>query len=496
MPELTAQMQEEINKAVADLRATADESNKKLEAAQAGLAETTEKLTKAEELFTAKSEEVDKLSAAINQQKRMDEIADEYGREPDAFCAKHNRRHNLALYANEPGTNGRGFTTPEYLALEKLKRSMMLAVMQRPSRIPKADEIMATAIPVEDRQLLEAAMKEPHLAAVININTDDQGGLGVPDPVVAMVEMEADVDSKIAGMVQHRRINKPTEEIKMNIWGGAVRSLSENATGDDGIEDNLDSSIRYGSLHIRLQKFGAAWRETEEFKQFVQNNAGEMAFRRYAIEMRKLREKHILLGTGTGVAADTEPRGLLTSTTAKRAITEVDVDAAPDDHWNKPREFKTGYAGLWPHDGAGRDTAANRALTMNLLIEMKEWMRDEYADGAVWLMNRREYAKLVQMRDGDGNYLLFRNFNMAGATYDEILGHKVVKSDYMPKKADDAYSVAFLNPSEAYILADLDGIRITRESITRPDTERTYIRQFWGGNVGWGAAAHLLKFAD
>ena len=495
MPEMTPEMQEQVNAAVAELRATAEEANKNLNDAREGLSATTEKLKKSEEAFVAKTAEIDELKADIDAQKSMAQVADEYNREPDAFCARFNKRNRLALYANEPGTAGRGLTTPEYIALENLKRSMLAATLQKPNQIPSPEMIIAKHLPDRDREIIQAMQKEPHLAAVINISTDAEGGFGVPDPVVAMVEMEADLSTNLVSMVQRRRINKPTEEIKMSIRGGAVRALEENTDGNDDLETNKDDSIRLGTLHVRLHKYGAVWRESEDSKLFITNNISEMAFMRYATEMRKLREKHILLGTGTGVAGDTQAVGLLTSTTAKRAITDVEVDDAPDEHWNKPREFETGFDGEWPHTGAGRDTAANRATTVDLLLKMANWMRGEYADGGVWLMNRREYAQLAQLRDGDGNYIMFRNFGLAGATHQEILGYPVVKSDYMPKRADDAYSVAFLNPQQAYCLVDIDGLRVTRESITRPDTERTYIRQWWGGVNTWGQAAHLLKFA-
>lgn len=98
-------------------------------------------------------------------------------------------------------------------------------------------------------------------------------------------------------------------------------------------------------------------------------------------------------------------------------------------------------------DGISTNTPINAgsttAITSDNLIDIQEALPDALQGGAVWVMNRKTRAALRHLKDGQGNFLLDKDFNSRwGYT---LLGHDVYCSDSMPEITANAIPIAYVN---------------------------------------------------
>lgn len=74
--------------------------------------------------------------------------------------------------------------------------------------------------------------------------------------------------------------------------------------------------------------------------------------------------------------------------------------------------------------------AAVDKVTADELIDLQEEVPDQYQAGAIWIMNRKTRKAIRKLKDGEGNYLLNRDFSARwGYT---LLGKDVYTTDNMP----------------------------------------------------------------
>lgn len=76
---------------------------------------------------------------------------------------------------------------------------------------------------------------------------------------------------------------------------------------------------------------------------------------------------------------------------------------------------------------------------MYMIVSMKE----VYAKGAVWAMNRVNFAKLAMMKDGAGHFYIVREREVDETLSYKLFGHEILIND----AADKIY---FLNLANAY----------------------------------------------
>lgn len=77
--------------------------------------------------------------------------------------------------------------------------------------------------------------------------------------------------------------------------------------------------------------------------------------------------------------------------------------------------------------------ASATAITADELIDLQESISDLYQNNAVWIMSKGTRTKIRKLKDGEGNFLLQRDFT-APANY-TLLGKPVYISDNMPDMA-------------------------------------------------------------
>ena len=119
--------------------------------------------------------------------------------------------------------------------------------------------------------------------------------------------------------------------------------------------------------------------------------------------------------------------------------------------------------------------ASATAVTADELMDVQEEVIDAFQSGAIWIMNSATRKAIRKLKDGQGNYLLNKDFNAKwGYT---LLGKDVYTSDNMPTMAIDAIAVYYGNMMGlATKVAEEMNIEVLREK---------YATQHAIGVVGW-----------
>ena len=176
--------------------------------------------------------------------------------------------------------------------------------------------------------------------------------------------------------------------------------------------------------------------------------------------------------TGDGVG---KPRGLFSYTTA----------ATADDSraW-----------GVFEHIKTGTNADFNATTKADPLLDLIGAFKDQYLQGASWLMRREVRTKLRKLRGATSDLYLWEPSLQMGQP-DRLNGYPVNIDQYVPTLATDSLSLAFGDFREAFTIVDRIGIRTLRD----PYTAKPYIVFYSTKRCGSGAvnfeAIKFLKFS-
>jgi len=88
-------------------------------------------------------------------------------------------------------------------------------------------------------------------------------------------------------------------------------------------------------------------------------------------------------------------------------------------------------------------TAATNAITTNELIQLHDTIKDDFQDGAIWIMSPSTRTAIRQLKDNYGRYMLQDDISLPFGQ--SILGKPVYVSDNMPNIAAGATTVYYGN---------------------------------------------------
>lgn len=94
------------------------------------------------------------------------------------------------------------------------------------------------------------------------------------------------------------------------------------------------------------------------------------------------------------------------------------------------------------------DLAAAQDVTVEELLDIYGQMNPGYLDGAMWIVSRAIFNKMLKLKDGDGTYLVFRGI-VAGKPGYTLFGCPVHVSDVL-KDQPAGKEIVFGNINEAY----------------------------------------------
>lgn len=137
--------------------------------------------------------------------------------------------------------------------------------------------------------------------------------------------------------------------------------------------------------------------------------------------------------------------------------------------------------------------AAALPTSADVFFDLVYSLRKRYRTNARWVTSKLVLSALRKYKDSSNQYL-WQPSLIAGQP-DMFMGYPVVEAEDMPAVAANAFSLAFGDFREGYLIADRVGMRITRDEITTPGFVKFYVRKRVGGKLRNTQAIKLLKVA-
>lgn len=169
---------------------------------------------------------------------------------------------------------------------------------------------------------------------------------------------------------------------------------------------------------------------------------------------------------------------------------------------NKPTGFLAGPTPVTTTDasrafGTLQYIASGQAAAMptsaDIFYDMIYALRARYRANARWVTSKLVLAAMRKYKDTTNNYLW--QPSLVTGQPDTFMGYPVVEAEDMPVVAANAFSAAFGDFREGYLICDRVGMRITRDEITTPGFVKFYVRKRVGGKIRNSQAIKLLKIA-
>jgi len=121
-------------------------------------------------------------------------------------------------------------------------------------------------------------------------------------------------------------------------------------------------------------------------------------------------------------------------------------------------------------------------------------LRARYRSNARWLTSKLVLSALRKYKEATTNAYMWQP-GLAAGQPDQFLGYPITESEDMPAVAANAFSLAFGDFREGYLITDRVGMRMTRDEITTPGFVKFYVRKRVGGKLRNTQAIKLLKIA-
>jgi HK97 family phage major capsid protein len=137
--------------------------------------------------------------------------------------------------------------------------------------------------------------------------------------------------------------------------------------------------------------------------------------------------------------------------------------------------------------------AAALPTSADIFYDVVYALRARYRANARWVTSKLVLAAMRKYKDTTNQYLW--QPSLVNGQPDTFLGYGVTESEDMTAVGAGAFSVAFGDFKEGYLIADRVGMRMTRDEITSPGFVKFYVRKRTGGKIRNSQAIKLLKIA-
>lgn len=126
------------------------------------------------------------------------------------------------------------------------------------------------------------------------------------------------------------------------------------------------------------------------------------------------------------------------------------------------------------------------ALTADGLIDLESALPAQYERRAVWVMNKKTKGAIRKLKTSSGEYLwpVVPLVGQLGTASDTLLGYNVVKDEFMPDIAANAFPIIF-GDLQGYLIADRVGlsIQVLRELYAETNITLLLARKRVGGQL-------------
>jgi len=174
------------------------------------------------------------------------------------------------------------------------------------------------------------------------------------------------------------------------------------------------------------------------------------------------------------------------------------------DGTNKPTGFLAGPTPVVTTDASRAfgtlqyiATGQAAALAANPWLTLKDTlygMKAGYRQNAVWVMNSLVLAAHAKVVGSDGQFLLTPSVREGDP--DTMLGKRVVVAEDMPIVGAGNFPIALGDFSRGYLIADIPGMWMVRDEVTKVGWVRYPMAKRVGGKILDSAAIKLVKVAS
>jgi HK97 family phage major capsid protein len=285
----------------------------------------------------------------------------------------------------------------------------------------------------------------------MSVDSDEDGGYLVTDQVSSEIMTKVFESSPMRQLASAQTISSDTLDI--------LEDLDEVASGwvgETGARPNT-ATAKLNMLKIAVHEIFAFPLATQKFLDDASINVESWLAGKVAAKFS--RDEATAFISGNGVA---KPKGILDYTSG------------------------TGY-GQIEQVASGHASQLTGDAFMNLCYSIKE----DYKNGASWLMNRLTVKEARKLKDLQGQYLWAPGLN--GSTQSTLMGYPIGEAADMPLVGANLLAVAFGNFKIGYQIVDRIGIRTLRDPYTQKPFVGFYSTKRVGGAVKNFEAIKLMK---
>lgn len=127
------------------------------------------------------------------------------------------------------------------------------------------------------------------------------------------------------------------------------------------------------------------------------------------------------------------------------------------------------------------------------IMDLRYSIKSEYAQNGKFLLNSNTLATLAKVKDTTGQYIY--QPAIAAGVAETIVGKPVVIEEGMPNVGAGAKAVLFGDFARAYVIADLVGMHLIVDQVTKKGFTNFYVSKRVGGAVKDAAAVKALRIA-
>jgi HK97 family phage major capsid protein len=379
----------------------------------------------------------------------------------DAFLSEADalktRLEKVETRAARPGVNGGKNEARQETKAQIEHREAFLEHM----RDPNDQQLQAKMQEAWKARLAEMSPKERRAVETI---TPSLGGVAVPEIIDREVTRLGRDIAGIASIVRQVPVGSPDYKRLFDIGGHASGWVGE-------------TDARTGTANSSLAEVAPSFGTVYAYPKATEESLNDIFFDvegwlvESGVEGFDFEEEvAIISGNGTK-----KPTGFLAGP-APTAIT----DKAGTRPFGTLQYFASGQAAAMP-------------TNPDVFIDMVQGTRSKYRRNGTWVANSLVQAAMRKYKSTTGEYLWEQSLKAGMPT--TFLGRPVMECESMPDIAANAFPVAFGDFREGYVLARIQGLRITRDEVTEPGYVKWYMRRRVGGKIGNSQAIKVLKIA-
>lgn len=308
---------------------------------------------------------------------------------------------------------------------------------------------------------IDANLHDLEVKAALSTDSDPDGGYLVPEEMSDTIDRVVGTVSVMRELATVLPIGSNTYKKLVNMGGAGSGWVGEKDSRPETATPNLRELI------FNTQELYANPATTQGALDDARLDIAAWLANEVAIEFAEQEGAAFISGDGVN-----KPRGILGYETVTNASYS----------WGKVGFVKSGVAAALT-DGSNNGSDA--------LISLYYALKQQYRNGAQWLMADSVMETVRKFKDGDGNYLW--SPATASGEIPTFLGKPVRTDDNMDAVAANKFPIAFGNFQRAYLIVDRFGTRVLRDPYTNKPYVHFYTTKRVGGGIQNFEALKLLK---